>query len=388
MFKYLILVVAIFLSLINFLYKNEGVLNETISLKSETETQEKVVTKIDNTQIEEQEEFIQVEEKSFSEITELEITFDLQDNLNSIEQIISSLSDSITDLQNQKNDGVQNINYNELNSKLRDATVNILCFNNSSGYFSPASASGVIIDPRGVVLTNAHATQYFLLKNYRYDDAISCEIRTGSPARSAYKADLLYISPKWVQDNKDNLKEEISFGTGEDDFALLLIKSTLNQDKDILEQFPYIELSNEKIKIEDSVVITGYPAEFLGGISIQKDLFLVSTISSIKSLFSFYDTSTDLFSIGDVISAQAGSSGSPVINTKGELIGIITTSTVENTTKNRDLRAITIDHINNSLETYEDLNIEELLSYNLQETSKNFNENIAPSLLEILTKDL
>ena len=47
----------------------------------------------------------------------------------------------------------------ELNLKARRALVNILCTTKRGGLFSPISGSGVFIDPRGVILTNAHVGQ-------------------------------------------------------------------------------------------------------------------------------------------------------------------------------------------------------------------------------------
>src|SRR3989344_252919 len=53
-----------------------------------------------------------------------------------------------------------------LNEQVRAAVVNILCITGSGGPLNSISGSGVIIDPRGIILTNAHVAQYFLLKNY------------------------------------------------------------------------------------------------------------------------------------------------------------------------------------------------------------------------------
>src|SRR3989344_1157804 len=52
--------------------------------------------------------------------------------------------------------------FDVINERARPTLVNILC-GARSGTFRPISASGVIIDPRGVILTNAHVAQYFLL---------------------------------------------------------------------------------------------------------------------------------------------------------------------------------------------------------------------------------
>ena len=62
----------------------------------------------------------------------------------------------------------------------RSALVNIFCVPaGSTG--SIISGSGVIIDPKGIILTNAHVAQYVLLSQ---DPALNltCSIRNGSPA--------------------------------------------------------------------------------------------------------------------------------------------------------------------------------------------------------------
>ena len=68
-----------------------------------------------------------------------------------------------------------------VNQEARAALVNILC-ETSSGSLHPVSGSGVIIDPRGVILTNAHVAQYVLLAS-QPNVGLTCMIRTGSPAQ-------------------------------------------------------------------------------------------------------------------------------------------------------------------------------------------------------------
>ncbi|MBI4214752.1 hypothetical protein HY546_02045, partial [archaeon] len=91
----------------------------------------------------------------------------------------------------------------DLNETIRKTIVNVYCTTKTSGAFNPASGSGVLIDPRGIILTNAHVAQYYLLKDYRRKDFITCFIRTGSPARITYRAEPLYISQRWIAANPD-----------------------------------------------------------------------------------------------------------------------------------------------------------------------------------------
>ncbi|KKT74656.1 MAG: hypothetical protein UW71_C0017G0009, partial [Parcubacteria group bacterium GW2011_GWB1_44_7] len=96
---------------------------------------------------------------------------------------------------------IEPINFSELNEKVRTSIVNIICTTKTGGLFKPISGSGVLIDKKGVILTNAHIGQYLLLKNYMIPDFLTCIIRTGSPAYPRYIADLLYISPRWINEH-------------------------------------------------------------------------------------------------------------------------------------------------------------------------------------------
>src|SRR3989344_2224120 len=70
----------------------------------------------------------------------------------------------------------------QINANARAALVNVLCVTKIGGPFAPISGSGVIVDSRGVVLTNAHVGQFFLLRDFRERGFIDCVVRTGSPA--------------------------------------------------------------------------------------------------------------------------------------------------------------------------------------------------------------
>ena len=78
-----------------------------------------------------------------------------------------------------------------------------------------ATGSGVIIDPRGIILTNAHVAQNFLFENAPTFGNTDCIIRAGSPASPFYDAEILYISPSWIKENAQSFKEEDPIGTGE-----------------------------------------------------------------------------------------------------------------------------------------------------------------------------
>lgn len=278
----------------------------------------------------------------------------------------------------------------DLNKKTRDALVNILCTTDSAGAFYPITGSGVIIDPKGVILTNAHIAQYFLLENYKYEGSMNCFIRKGAPASPAYDVEILYISPSWVKENAHQITKEKQKGTGENDFALLRINKSLTSVA-LPESFPYISpepIENTAIQ-GTPVLIAGYPAGFLGGIAIQKNLWPVSTISNIMERYTFTVNDIDLIALGGNIAAQPGSSGGAVVSmTTRNLLGIVVTSTSADSTDDRELNAITVFHINRSILNDIGTTLSGFLSGDIKQQAQTFKETLEPTLTTLLEQEL
>src|SRR3989344_56515 len=108
-------------------------------------------------------------------------------------------------------------------STVEDATVNLYCRLKSGKTVYGTSGSGVFISDRGVILTNAHVAQYFLLAKDTLRVKGECWVRIGSPAKATYTASVLYLSPSWIDANAAGLKKKQPTGTGEGDFALLYV---------------------------------------------------------------------------------------------------------------------------------------------------------------------
>jgi len=102
--------------------------------------------------------------------------------------------------------------FSAVNEMTRAALVNILCIA-GSGDMRSITGSGIIIDPRGVILTNAHVAQYVLLSQSS-DVNLSCMIRMGSPAIVRFKAETLYIPPVWVDAHVAEIRSQHALGTG------------------------------------------------------------------------------------------------------------------------------------------------------------------------------
>lgn len=223
---------------------------------------------------------------------------------------------------------------------LRKALVNILCYASLGQGLHSISGSGVIIDPKGIILTNAHIAQYFLLK----DRGVSCSIRVGSPAMNAYDASPIYLSPLWIRVNAKLLTETLPTGTGEYDFALLAI--TKSRTPALLPPaFPSIPLARVPVTPGTPVVIASYGAQFLEANQIQAALSPTVVFGSVKEVLTFATSTADALSLGGSAAAQEGSSGGGVADVHGNLIGTITTSTVTGSTDTRSLGAITASYI-------------------------------------------
>lgn len=227
---------------------------------------------------------------------------------------------------------------------LRSALVNIICSPvTPGGTLRGISGSGVIIDPRGIILTAAHIGQYELLAEAR-PDLMHCSIRAGSPASTAYNASPIYVSSQWIKSHSRTISTAVPSGTGEDDYALLAITSSATGTQ-LPANFPFVGLEPNSTKVGDPVVIGSYGAEFLTSNAIRSGIFPTLVFGSVKERFTFDAQTVDLISVGGGAAAQEGSSGGGIVDTSGEVIGLITTSSTVADLQKRDLRAITMPYL-------------------------------------------
>jgi hypothetical protein len=223
--------------------------------------------------------------------------------------------------------------------------------------------------------------QYVLLSESPQID-LSCTIRTGSPAQARFTAEVLYMPKAWVNVHASEINQSSPLGTGEHDYALLVIVGNVDGTP-IQTPLPYLPLDTRQGIgfLDDQVLGAGYPAEFAGGLAAQSGLYPVTSISNIKQLLTFTANSIDLFSVGGVIEAQGGSSGGPVINMWGRLIGIITTTSEGATTAERDLRALSLSYINTDIALQSGKDLQTILDGNVMAAADDFRRNSAPGLI-------
>lgn len=258
-----------------------------------------------------------------------------------------------------------------LNQEARAALVNILC-ESSSKSLKSISGSGIIIDPRGIVITNAHVAQYALLAD-NLGAGVKCSIRTGSPARAVWHPKVLYFPAKWIEKHAVDITESRPVGTGEHDYALLFIAESI--DGTLLPQsFPHLPYdAREKIGFAgDPILIAAYPAEFSGSSATRNALYVSSVFTNIKQMMTFDEQLVDMLSLGGTAVAQSGSSGGAVVNLWGYVIGMITTTSEGETTESRDLRAITFAHVDRSVRDHTGTGLQELLAHDPATQAANF----------------
>ncbi len=268
----------------------------------------------------------------------------------------------------------------QINIETRAALVNILCTPQTG--ISGISGSGVVIDSRGVILTNAHIGQYFLLRDYITKNNVICTVRIGSPAQERYTATLLYLPSSWIAVNASQLKAAQATGTGENDYALLLITGRTDPNATLPNSFERLEMDRGYVDIGDPVLLAAYPAGFFGVEIVQKSLYASSAIAYVTQLFSFAgDKKIDLFSVGGTVVSQGGSAAGAVARLRnGKLSGIIATASAAVSTGERDLRAVSLSHIDDSLAAAGKGGIVSLLMGDLAAKATDFNIKTAPGL--------
>jgi S1-C subfamily serine protease len=268
-------------------------------------------------------------------------------------------------------------------TSIEAALVNIFCTARGETSIRTVTGSGVFIDTRGVILTNAHIAQFLLLAEEAGKTKTQCVIRQGSPAVSKYEADLLYVSPAWITKNAYQLSLQKPSGTGEQDFALLYVTGALGGSLPAtflsLTPSPQTDLfSSMKVRA------AGYPAEMLTTDNTRAALVPIVASTSIRQLFTFGSGKIDLVAIAPSTVGKQGSSGGPLVAEDGSIVGLIVTRGNTQEEGAQSLRALTLGYIDRTLTEETGLDLARTLSGNITLRAKVFHETVAPYLRELL----
>lgn len=231
--------------------------------------------------------------------------------------------------------------------KLKVATVNIFCRMQRGGQIAHYTGSGVVIDPSGVILTNAHVAEHVMLEQAGHE---RCFIRTGSPAANSYKAKVVYLPSTWIYNNSNNLAYQNITGNGENDYAILKITERVSANAyDI--PMPYIPVDSRILFIGDSLTLIGYPMLSQSVSFLESGLYSLEESSTVTSVSGYDGRSPDVITTSPTPLATNGSSGGAIISSDGKLVGLMDAATTDSYSGRPAIQGITISYIERSLAT-------------------------------------
>jgi hypothetical protein len=283
---------------------------------------------------------------------------------------------------NTLNDEILPKNQNDLN--LANVLVNIICTEKKGNYVTANTGSGVIISANGVVVTNAHVAQYFLLDKSPGD--YSCTLYQENIPTYGYVAKLLYISPDWIKDNPEVIISKNPRGTGENDYALLYITKNTNPALSKPKSFDFAKFNTTyTAKIGDSIELAGFPGAPAGIGDLTHSVGLKKDSTQIEDIFTFGNNRIDVVSTGVTPVAARGASGGGLFKDSNLIALIVTTS---GSTGNAYINAITTNYINRDLQNDFGKSLNELITSDLDSESEDFWNNYGKALSKIILSEL
>ena len=286
------------------------------------------------------------------------------------------------------------------NHAWRDAVVNLICKNGKYGKIL-TTGTGVVIDPRGVIITNAHVASDWLFteKWSPFINPYVCSVRTGLKANGpAYEAEVLYIARDRILSEATEISDQSDDGYEKyapKDYALLVVTDTGDPDMALPATFSYIPPYTGSIpQIGSSLYSIGYPARFTDtGINFR----MFASPLVVKETRTIVGTSgKNIVAFQGVIAAQHGSSGGAIVNNQGQLVAIPTffdklrdcqveevikgeCSSIGKTSEEGVMNAITIKYVSDDLKKDIGLTLEEFVSRgNPKELANEFMETHTP----------
>lgn len=223
-----------------------------------------------------------------------------------------------------------------------DSVVNFYCQKGSRATL----ATGVIIDPRGYVLTNAHIAS---------EDAgePTCVLRKGSPAETYALAKRIFTAPNFSDTllESENLKKDV---------AIWRITGLVHGAP--VTSLPAILVDPTFTVLKDAPLSTfSYPAELLGSQAISQSLYLIFSETTV--------TLNDAYFIESEhgIGSQKGSSGGVLIDPyTGTFAGLIFAVSGEDSklVSDRKTLSLTPFAIDQAIRNAKDMSLSEYLSTN------------------------
>lgn len=294
---------------------------------------------------------------------------------NEIKNIVNQIDPKKTETEIKK--GTQNLSVEE---KIKKSVVNIYCSRVLGNRIQKVTGSGVMIDEGGIVITNAHVAEYFLLAQTSSDT--SCYIRTGSPAVSSYKAKLIYLPSQWISANENNLNSATLTGTGENDYALLAITERVRGDAPNI-PLSFLSPTQDAVNVDQDIFVAGYPAGFSDVKILDSALYELTKPTTVTRVSGFDGRSVDVINTGGTSVAEHGSSGGAVVDSSGNLVALIVATNIDARSGDKNIQAITIPYIRRSIKMNSGKTFDSYIS-NARDEAESFEKTSLPILANTL----
>ena len=272
----------------------------------------------------------------------------------------------------------------------KEALVNVYCTYTNDNSIRTTTGTGFFVHPDGVVLTNAHVAQFLLLETVTDRGTTECVIRSGNPATPRYLASLLYIPPAWIQSNAASLMDEAPTGTGERDYALLHTYASVDRTP-MPAQFPALAVDTSLLTrntINQAVSAAGYPIADSNRDRSLSTLYPAHATTSISNLYTFGTNLADVMSLRGSVVGMQGSSGGPILNEAGQVIGLITTRGDDRADGAGSLRAISLSYIDRTIAQETGFSFGRNISGNIPLRAQIFTDTLQPFLTRMLEREL
>lgn len=270
------------------------------------------------------------------------------------------------------------------------AIVNVYCTFVTPKNIRTTTGTGFFIDQSGIILTNAHVAQFLLLEKTNALGKTSCIIRNGNPASPRYTAELLYISPAWVQANATLIDAAAPLGTGERDYALLYVTGTVDESP-LPSVFPALAINTSLVPrdtAEATVTAAAYPAGALFTQGADIGLLAKRATTTVSQLYTFTSNFADVIGLRGSAVGEQGSSGGPILAADARVIGMITTRGNDERDGLGSLRAITLSHIDRTITEETGTSLASNISGDIPYRAQIFADTMAPFLTNLLATEL
>lgn len=267
---------------------------------------------------------------------------------------------------------------NKVEDKIKSSVGNLFCTTIKGNKIEKRTGSVVAISNTGVMITNAHVAEHLLLSNTSQNISQTCFVRTGSPALKAYSAKVLFMPDEWVYANKDNLKYQSLSGTGEHDYALIVLTEKVNQTSPSLS---FLNPKGQTLSPDKKIFASGYPV--FGASILDNALYNRTESLYITKTWGLGKTNTDLADTSATVIATVGSSGGAITDTEGNLIGIIVASSVDQSLNKPSIRLISLDYIEKDIKEKTGKTLSSFFN-NPEELANRFIETEGTRLAQIL----